>query len=204
MQPEVANKISEWLDVGLQEWDISRDAPYFGFQIPGQKDKYFYVWLDAPIGYFASFKHLCDKNGENWEDYCIDDGKNDPKLNNGTELYHFIGKDIVNFHTLFWPAMLHCAQFRTPTAVHVHGFLTVDGKKMSKSRGTFIKARTYLEHLKPEYLRYYFSTKLNSRVEDIDLNLNDFAQRVNSDLVNKVVNIASRTARFIQKQGYIS
>ncbi|MGH1439005.1 MAG: methionine--tRNA ligase [Cellvibrionaceae bacterium] len=201
LQTEMANKLSEWLDAGLQEWDISRDAPYFGFEIPGQKNKYFYVWLDAPIGYFASFKNLCEKTGKNWEDYLLDDGKGDPNLNNGTELYHFIGKDIVNFHALFWPAMLHSAKFRTPTAVNVHGFLTVNGKKMSKSRGTFINARTYLDFLKPDYLRYYFAAKLTNSVDDLDLNLDDFIQRVNSDLVGKVVNIASRTARFIQKAG---
>ncbi|MFT6388072.1 MAG: methionyl-tRNA synthetase [Cellvibrionaceae bacterium] len=201
LQIEMANKLAEWLDAGLQEWDISRDAPYFGFEIPGQPNKYFYVWLDAPIGYFASFKNLCEKTGENWEDYLLDDGKGDSKLNNGTELYHFIGKDIVNFHALFWPAMLHSAKFRTPTAVHVHGFLTVNGKKMSKSRGTFINARTYLDFLKPDYLRYYFAAKLTNGVDDLDLNLDDFIQRVNSDLVGKVVNIASRTARFIQKAG---
>ncbi|MEO0442493.1 MAG: methionine--tRNA ligase [Pseudomonadota bacterium] len=201
LQPEMANKLAEWLDAGLQEWDISRDAPYFGFEIPDQAGKYFYVWLDAPIGYFASFKHLCDNTGRNWQDYLFDDGKGDPRLNNGTELYHFIGKDIVNFHALFWPAILHSAKFRTPTAVHVHGFLTVNGKKMSKSRGTFINARTYLDHLKPDYLRYYFAAKLTNTVDDLDLNLDDFIQRVNSDLVGKVVNIASRTARFIQKQG---
>ncbi|MBX2808878.1 MAG: methionine--tRNA ligase [Cellvibrionaceae bacterium] len=201
LQPEVANKLAEWLDSGLQEWDISRDAPYFGFEIPDQPGKYFYVWLDAPIGYLASFKHWCDAHGEDWERYCIDDGSGDAFLNNGTELYHFIGKDIVNFHALFWPAMLHCAGLRTPTAICVHGFLTVDGKKMSKSRGTFINARTYLEHLQPEYLRYYFAAKLTNSVDDLDLNLSDFIQRVNSDLVGKVVNIASRTARFIHKQG---
>jgi methionyl-tRNA synthetase len=201
LQSEMANKLAEWLDAGLQEWDISRDAPYFGFEIPDQPGKYFYVWLDAPIGYFASFKNLCDKTGRNWEAYCFDDGKGDPNLNNGTELYHFIGKDIVNFHALFWPAMLHSAKFRTPTAVNVHGFLTVNGKKMSKSRGTFINARTYLNHLKPDFLRYYFAAKLTNTVDDLDLNLDDFIQRVNSDLVGKVINIASRTARFIQKQG---
>lgn len=206
LQIEMANKLAEWLDAGLQEWDISRDAPYFGFEIPGQKGKYFYVWLDAPIGYIASFKNFCENSekntaGLNWQDYWLDDGKGDSKLNNGTELYHFIGKDIVNFHALFWPAMLHSAKFRTPTAVNVHGFLMVNGNKMSKSRGTFINARTYLNHLKPDYLRYYFATKLSSAVDDLDLNLDDFIQRVNSDLVGKVVNIASRTARFIQKSG---
>lgn len=206
LQSEMANKLAEWLDAGLQEWDISRDAPYFGFEIPGQPGKYFYVWLDAPIGYIASFKNFCentDKNtaGLNWEDYWLDDGKGDANLNNGTELYHFIGKDIVNFHALFWPAMLHSAKFRTPTKVNVHGFLMVNGNKMSKSRGTFINARTYLNHLKPDYLRYYFAAKLSNGVDDLDLNLDDFIQRVNSDLVGKVVNIASRTARFIQKSG---
>ena len=201
LQTEMANKLAEWLDAGLQEWDISRDAPYFGFEIPGQAGKYFYVWLDAPIGYIASFKHWCEKNGKNWEDYWLDDGAGDPNLNNGTELYHFIGKDIVNFHALFWPSILHSAKFRTPTAVNVHGFLTINGKKMSKSRGTFINARSYLDHLNPEYLRYYFAAKLSQGVDDIDLNLEDFIQRVNSDLVGKVVNIASRTAKFIHKNG---
>jgi methionyl-tRNA synthetase len=201
LQTEMANKLAEWLDSGLQEWDISRDAPYFGFEIPNQPGKYFYVWLDAPIGYIASFKNLCDRTGENWEDYWIDDESGDSRLNNGTELYHFIGKDIVNFHALFWPAMLHSAKFRTPTAVNVHGFLTVNGKKMSKSRGTFINARSYLDHLQPEYLRYYFAAKLTSGVDDLDLNLEDFILRVNSDLVGKVVNIASRTAKFVQKSG---
>mgnify|MGYP000500497303 CR=1 FL=1 len=193
LQPQIANKLSEWLDAGLQEWDISRDAPYFGFEIPGQAGKYFYVWLDAPIGYMASFKNLCDKRDDlNFDDYW--------KAGSDTELYHFIGKDIVNFHALFWPAMLKCANYRTPSAVHAHGFVTVNGKKMSKSRGTFIKARTYLEHLNPEYLRYYFAAKLTNNVEDLDLNLEDFAQRVNSDLVGKVVNIASRCAGFITKR----
>ncbi|MCW8883732.1 MAG: methionine--tRNA ligase [Motiliproteus sp.] len=193
LQDEIANKLSEWLDSGLQEWDISRDAPYFGFEIPGEPGKYFYVWLDAPIGYMASFKNLCDRtDGLEFDDYWSKDSK--------AELYHFIGKDIINFHALFWPAMLSCSNFRTPTAVNAHGFLTVNGKKMSKSRGTFIKARTYLEHLNPEYLRYYFAAKLNNRVEDLDLNLEDFAQRVNSDLVGKVVNIASRSAGFITKK----
>ncbi len=193
LQNEVANKLAEWLDGGLQEWDISRDAPYFGFEIPGEPGKYFYVWLDAPIGYMASFKNLCEKSELNFDDYWGADSKN--------ELYHFIGKDIVNFHALFWPAMLSNSGFRTPTKVCVHGFLTVDGKKMSKSRGTFINARTYLEHLDPEYLRYYYAAKLTASVDDLDLNLEDFVQRVNSDLVGKVVNIASRTAKFIQKSG---
>lgn len=193
LQDEVANKLAEWLDSGLQEWDISRDAPYFGFEIPGEPGKYFYVWLDAPIGYMASFKNYCDKNDTDFDAYWNKDSKH--------ELYHFIGKDIVNFHALFWPAMLSSADFRTPTKVCVHGFLTVDGKKMSKSRGTFINARTYLDHLQPEYLRYYYATKLSNSVDDIDLNLEDFVQRVNSDLVGKVVNIASRTAKFVNKMG---
>jgi methionyl-tRNA synthetase len=193
LQPQIANKLAEWLDSGLQDWDISRDAPYFGFEIPNQPGKYFYVWLDAPIGYMASFKNLCDKRDDlNFDDYW--------KAGSDTELYHFIGKDIVNFHALFWPAMLTCAGYRTPSAVHAHGFVTVNGKKMSKSRGTFIKARTYLEHLDPEYLRYYFAAKLTNTVEDLDLNLDDFAQRVNADLVGKVVNIASRCAGFITKR----
>lgn len=193
LQDEVANKLAEWLDSGLQEWDISRDAPYFGFEIPGAPGKYFYVWLDAPIGYMASFKQLCDRTGKNFDEYW--------KADSTTELYHFIGKDIVNFHALFWPALLSDAGFRTPTKVCVHGFLTVDGKKMSKSRGTFINARTYLDYLQPEYLRYYYAAKLTGSVDDIDLNLEDFVQRVNSDLVGKVVNIASRTAKFVHKSG---
>ncbi len=193
LQDEVANKMAEWLDGGLQEWDISRDAPYFGFEIPGQTGKYFYVWLDAPIGYIASLKNLLDKTGGDWQEYW--------KPDSTAEVYHFIGKDIVNFHALFWPAMLHSAKLRTPTKICVHGFLTVNGTKMSKSRGTFINARTYLDHLNPEYLRYYFAAKLTSNVDDIDLNLEDFIQRVNSDLVGKVVNIASRTAKFINNAG---
>ncbi|SMF04524.1 methionyl-tRNA synthetase [Alteromonadaceae bacterium Bs31] len=194
LQDEVANKLAEWLDGGLQEWDISRDAPYFGFEIPGETGKYFYVWLDAPIGYMASFKNLCDKTeGLDFDDYWGADSPN--------ELYHFIGKDIINFHALFWPAMLSDTGFRTPTKVCVHGFLTVDGKKMSKSRGTFINARTYLDYLNPEYLRYYYATKLTNTVDDLDLNLEDFVTKVNSDLVGKVVNIASRTAKFVAKSG---
>ncbi|WP_100635328.1 methionine--tRNA ligase [Marinomonas sp. ef1] len=193
LQDQVANKLSEWLDSGLKEWDISRDAPYFGFEIPDAPGKYFYVWLDAPIGYMASFKNLCDRTeGLEFDDYWGKDSD--------AELYHFIGKDIINFHALFWPAMLDCAGYRTPTAVNAHGYVTVDGEKMSKSRGTFIKARTYLKHLDPQYLRYYYAAKLNSRVDDIDLNLGDFLQRVNSDVVGKVVNIASRTASFINKK----
>ncbi|UTV98321.1 methionine--tRNA ligase [Marinomonas rhizomae] len=193
LQDQVANKLSEWLDSGLKEWDISRDAPYFGFEIPDAPGKYFYVWLDAPIGYMASFKNLCDRTeGLEFDDYWAKDSD--------AELYHFIGKDIINFHALFWPAMLDCAGYRTPTAVNAHGYVTVDGEKMSKSRGTFIKARTYLKHLDPQYLRYYYAAKLNSRVDDIDLSLSDFLQRVNSDVVGKVVNIASRTASFINKK----
>ncbi|MEW7984442.1 MAG: methionine--tRNA ligase [Candidatus Thiodiazotropha sp.] len=193
VQSEVSNKLGEWFEAGLQEWDISRDAPYFGFEIPDHPGKYFYVWLDAPIGYMASFRNLCDKtDGLDFDEYWAEGSE--------TELYHFIGKDIIYFHTLFWPAMLHGAGFRTPSAVYAHGFLTVDGAKMSKSRGTFIKARTYLDQLNPEYLRYYFAAKLGSGVDDIDLNLEDFAQRVNSDLVGKVVNIASRCAGFISKR----
>ena len=193
LQKEVSNKLDEWFEAGLQEWDISRDAPYFGFEIPGHEGKYFYVWMDAPIGYMASFKNLCDKSDKlDFDEYW--------KQDSTTELYHFIGKDIVRFHALFWPAMLSGAKFRTPTAIFSHGFLTVDGQKMSKSRGTFIKARTYLDHLNPEYLRYYFAAKLSSGVDDIDLNLEDFSQRVNSDLVGKVVNIASRCAGFIKKR----
>ena len=189
VQPEVANKLGEWLDSGLQEWDISRDAPYFGFEIPNAPGKFFYVWLDAPIGYIATFKNLCDREGMDFNHYWNEDSD--------TELYHFIGKDIINFHALFWPAMLKSAKFRTPTKICVHGFVTVNGKKMSKSRGTFINARCYLDHLDPEYLRYYYASKLSSSVEDIDLNLEDFQQKVNSDLVGKVVNIASRCAKFV-------
>ncbi|WP_444902240.1 methionine--tRNA ligase [Microbulbifer sp. SSSA007] len=193
LQDEVANKLAEWLEEGLQEWDISRDAPYFGFEIPDAPGKYFYVWLDAPIGYMASLKNYCDKNGSDWLDYW--------KKDSNAEVYHFIGKDIVNFHALFWPAMLDSADFRTPNKVCVHGFLTVNGKKMSKSRGTFINARNYLDHLNPEYLRYYFAAKLTAGVDDLDLNLDDFIAKVNSDLVGKVVNIASRTAKFVSKAG---
>jgi len=191
LQVPVANKLSEWLDEELQEWDISRDAPYFGFKIPGTQDKYFYVWVDAPIGYIASLKNYCDRNGSDFMEYW--------KPDSSAEVYHFIGKDIINFHTLLWPAMLSSAGYRTPTAVFAHGFLTVDGTKMSKSRGTFINARTYLDHLNPEYLRYFLAAKLSSGVDDLDLNLEDFAQRVNSDLVGKVVNIASRCSGFITK-----
>ena len=193
VQPEIANKLSEWLDDGLRAWDISRDAPYFGFTIPGTTDKFFYVWMDAPIGYMASFQNLCDAHGDlNFDDFWA--------VDSSAEVHHFIGKDIVNFHALFWPAVLDGANFRKPTKVHTHGFLTVDGTKMSKSRGTFILAKTYLDHLSPEYLRYYFATKLNGSVDDLDLNSADFAARVNSDLVGKVINIASRTAGFLVKQ----
>ena len=192
LQDAVANKIAEWLDAGLQEWDISRDAPYFGFEIPDEPGKYFYVWLDAPIGYMASFKHLCERTpGLDFDAFWNKDAQ--------TELYHFIGKDIVNFHALFWPAMLEGAGYRKPTGIHVHGYLTVNGQKMSKSRGTFIKARTYLDHLNPEYLRYYYAAKLGRGVDDLDLNLDDFVQKVNSDLVGKLVNIASRCAGFVHK-----
>ena len=193
VQPEIANKLAEWLDDGLRAWDISRDAPYFGFTIPGTTDKYFYVWMDAPIGYMASFQNLCDQDNDlNFDDFWATDS--------GAEVHHFIGKDIVNFHALFWPAVLDGSNFRTPTKVHTHGFLTVDGTKMSKSRGTFILAKTYLDHLSPEYLRYYYAAKLSGSADDLDLNLKDFVARVNSDLVGKVINIASRTAGFLVNQ----
>jgi methionyl-tRNA synthetase len=192
LQAEVRNKLAEWLEGGLQQWDISRDAPYFGFEIPDTPGKYFYVWLDAPIGYMASFKNLCAKQDMDFDEFWA--------TGSDAELYHFIGKDIIYFHALFWPAMLSGARFRTPSAIFAHGFLTVNGEKMSKSRGTFITARTYLEHLNPEYLRYYFAAKLSAGVDDIDLNFDDFSQRVNSDLVGKVVNIASRCSGFIAKR----
>ncbi len=192
VQAEVANKLSEWFDQGLRDWDISRDAPYFGFEIPDAPGKYFYVWLDAPMGYMASFKQLCDKQGLDFDEFWGKDST--------AELYHFIGKDILNFHALFWPAVLDGSGYRTPTAIFTHGFLTVNGQKMSKSRGTFINARSYLDHLNPEYLRYYLAAKLNDTVEDIDLNFDDFIARVNSDLVGKVVNIAARCAGFINKR----
>ncbi|MCG5528514.1 methionine--tRNA ligase [Halorhodospira halophila] len=194
LQPEIINKLNEWFEAGLRDWDISRDAPYFGFRIPGTEDKYFYVWLDAPIGYMASFRRLAEERGIDFDAFW------DAERADETELYHFIGKDIAYFHTLFWPAMLHGAGYRTPTAVYCHGFLTVNGQKMSKSRGTFITARTYLEHLDPEYLRYYTAAKLSDSVEDIDLSFDDFVQRVNSDVVGKLVNIASRCAGFITKR----
>ncbi len=192
LQDSVANKLQEWFEVGLRDWDITRDAPYFGFEIPELPGKYFYVWLDAPVGYMASFKYLCNQSEElEFADWWGADSD--------TELYHFIGKDIIYFHALFWPAVLKASGYRTPTGVFAHGFLTINGEKMSKSRGTYIKARTYLDHLDPEYLRYYYAAKLGSGVEDIDLNLEDFVQKVNSDLVGKVVNIASRCAGFITR-----
>ena len=193
VQPQIANKLQEWFENGLKEWDISRDAPYFGFEIPDAPNKFFYVWVDAPIGYITSFKQLADREGLDFDSYW--------GPNADAELYHFIGKDIVYFHALFWPSMLQGANMRLPTGIHCHGFVTVNGAKMSKSRGTFIKADTYAQFLEPEYLRYYFAAKLNSRVEDLDLNLEDFVSRVNSDLVGKVVNIASRCAGFVKKAG---
>ncbi len=195
LQEQVANKMQEWFESGLQQWDISRDAPYFGFEIPGAPGKYFYVWLDAPIGYMGSFKNLCDKRGDHRR-ASTNTGRKIP----GTELYHFIGKDIVYFHSLFWPAMLEGSNFRKPTNLFVHGYVTVNGAKMSKSRGTFIKASTWLNHLDADSLRYYYAAKLSSRIDDIDLNLEDFVQRVNADIVNKVVNLASRNAGFIAKR----
>ena len=207
LQPSVANKLQEWFEAGLASWDISRDAPYFGFKIPdtpeNEPDKYFYVWLDAPVGYMASFKNLCEQRKDstdpakpalNFDDYWLEENQHK------TELYHFIGKDIVYFHALFWPAMLAGAQYRTPTGVFAHGFLMVNGDKMSKSRGTFIQAETFAKHLHPEYLRYYFASKLSEKVEDINLDFADFMQKVNSDMVGKVVNIASRSAGFIVKK----
>ena len=192
LQQEASNKMQEWFESGLTEWDISRDAPYFGFEIPDAPGKYFYVWLDAPVGYMASHKNLCDRLGLDFDEYWNKDSQ--------TELYHFIGKDILYFHSLFWPAMLEYSGYRTPTAIYSHGFLTVDGAKMSKSRGTFITAESYLSHLNPEWLRYYYAAKLSNTTEDIDLNLEDFAARVNSDLIGKYVNIASRAAGFISKR----
>lgn len=197
LQPEALNKMKEWLgedgETTLSDWDISRDAPYFGFEIPDAPGKYFYVWLDAPVGYMASFKNLCDRIGINFDEYF--------KADSQTEMYHFIGKDILYFHALFWPAMLHFSGHRAPTGVYAHGFLTVDGQKMSKSRGTFITAKSYLEQdLNPEWMRYYIAAKLNSKIEDIDLNLQDFISRVNSDLVGKYVNIAARASGFIAKR----
>ena len=191
LQESMRNKLGEWFVEGLQPWDISRDAPYWGFEIPDAPGKYFYVWLDAPIGYMGAFRALCDSSGIDYDAYW--------RAGSDTELYHFIGKDIAYFHMLFWPAMLEGAGYRKPSGVYCHGFLTVNGEKMSKSRGTFIKAETYLKHLRPEYLRYYFASKLSARVEDLDLNLDDFRQKVNSDLVGKLVNLASRCAPFISK-----
>ncbi|THB70607.1 MAG: methionine--tRNA ligase, partial [Gammaproteobacteria bacterium] len=194
VQESVTNKLNELFQDGLREKDISRDAPYFGFEIPGAPHKYFYVWMDAPIGYMASFKNYCDNNGLDFDEYWSK-GAADK-----TEIYHFIGKDIIYFHALFWPALLKGAEYRTPTQICAHGFLTVDGQKMSKSRGTFIKARTYLDNLHPEYLRYYYTAKLNNNIDDLDLNLDDFVSRVNSDIVGKLVNIASRCSGFITKK----
>jgi len=192
LHQNITSKLDEWFTVGLRDWDISRDAPYFGINIPDTTDKYFYVWLDAPIGYLASFLNLCKKTSDlNFEDYWLN--------KNSNEIYHFIGKDIVYFHTLFWPAILEGSGFRKPNSVFAHGFLTINGKKMSKSRGTFIKARTYLDHLDPTYLRYYYAAKLGPSMEDIDLSFDDFISRVNSDLIGKLVNIASRCATFINK-----
>ena len=190
-QDEIKNKLSEWLSEGLADWDITRDEPYFGFTIPDTTNKFFYVWLDAPVGYIASFKNYCEKNNINFDEYWNKDST--------CELYHFIGKDIAYFHALFWPAMLEGSGFRKPSAVFCHGFLTINGEKMSKSRGTFFNARTYLNHLDPEYLRYYFASRLTNKIEDIDLNFDDFKSRVNSDLVGKVINIGSRCAKFINK-----
>jgi len=192
LQPEIANKLDEWFSAGLQQWDISRDKPYFGFEIPDAPGKYFYVWLDAPVGYFASLKNLCERQQLDFESYIRADSQ--------AEMYHFIGKDIMYFHALFWPAMLEGSKLRKPNNIFIHGFLTVNGQKMSKSRGTFIKAATYLKHLNPEYLRYYYASKLGPGIDDIDLNLDDFISRINSDLVGKIVNIASRCAGFITKR----
>ena len=192
LQEQVINKLQEWFEMGLQSWDISRDAPYFGFKIPETEDKYFYVWLDAPVGYLGSLKYYCEENNEDLEDWIA------PNAN--TEMVHFIGKDILYFHSLFWPAMLYGSGIKVPDSVYVHGFITVNGKKMSKSRGTFINASTYLKHLQPDYLRYYYASKLSENIVDIDLNLEDFVAKVNSDLVGKIVNIASRCAGFISKK----
>lgn len=191
LQTPIANKLQEWFKVGLHPWDISRDPPYFGFEIPDTKNKYFYVWLDAPIGYMASFENLCTQKNIDFDAYW---------KNNETELYHVIGKDIISFHTLFWPAMLKACDYRLPSKVIVHGFVTVDGEKMSKSRGTYITAKAFAEHLPPEYLRYYYAAKLNNQIEDIDFNYADFSARINSDLVGKYVNLASRCAGFITKK----
>lgn len=192
LSKEISNKMLEWFDEELRDWDISRNAPYFGFKVPGYDDKYFYVWVDAPMGYVSATEQYCKKSGKNFDDYWKSETK--------TELYHFIGKDIVRFHTLFWPALLKMANFRTPTQVFVHGHLTVNGEKMSKSKGTFIAARTYLNHLDPMYLRYYYASKLGPTIDDIDLSLEDFAQRVNSDLIGKITNLASRGAQMLSKK----
>ncbi|MFU8877771.1 MAG: methionine--tRNA ligase, partial [Wenzhouxiangellaceae bacterium] len=194
LQDEVANKLAEWFEPGLRDWDVTRDAPYFGFRIPGTEDKYFYVWLDAPVGYLSSFREVCERDGLDFDAWT--------RPGSQAEMHHFIGKDIIYFHCLFWPAMLEGASFRRPTKVHVHGFLTVNGTKMSKSRGTFIMARTWLDHLPPDYLRYYLAAKLGPGLSDIDLNFDDFTNRINSDLVGKLVNIASRAAGFIHKFGH--
>ena len=190
-QIEIKNKLDEWLSEGLTDWDITRDEPYFGFKIPGKKDKYFYVWLDAPIGYIASHKNFCDEHQKDFDEFW--------KKDSTCELYHFIGKDIAYFHALFWPAMLEGSGFRKPNAVYCHGYLTIDGEKMSKSRGTFFNARTYLNHLDPEYLRYYFASRLTDKIEDIDLSFDAFQSRVNSDLIGKIINIGSRCAKFINE-----
>lgn len=192
LPPEMAHKLDEWFKQGLKPWDLSRDAPYFGFEIPGTSDKYFYVWLDAPIGYMASFKNFCDRQGIDFDAFWKEDSDK--------ELYHFIGKDILYFHSLFWPGELHAAHCRVPTSIFVHGYVTVNGAKMSKSKGTFIQASTYLKHLKPECLRYYFASKMTADPVDLDLSLEDFVARVNSDIVGKTVNLASRTAGFITKR----
>ncbi|MCF6318963.1 MAG: methionine--tRNA ligase [Proteobacteria bacterium] len=192
LQDQVINKLKEWFEMGLQSWDISRDAPYFGFKIPDTQDKYFYVWLDAPVGYLGSLKYVCEQNGEDLMDWIAPDAN--------TQMVHFIGKDILYFHSLFWPAMLYGAELKMPDSVFVHGFVTVSGAKMSKSRGTFINASTYLKHFKPDYLRYYYASKLSEKIVDLDLNLEDFVTKVNSDLVGKIVNIASRCAGFIKKK----
>ena len=192
LQPEAENKLKEWFDMGLQDWDISRDAPYFGFEIPDAPGKYFYVWLDAPIGYMASFKKFAQMNNLSFDEFWSKDST--------AELIHFIGKDILYFHALFWPATLNYANYRTPSKIFTHGFLTVNGEKMSKSRGTFITARSYLDHIKdPNFLRYYYATKLNSSMEDLDLNLDDFIAKNNSDLIGKFINIPSRTSGFVSK-----
>ncbi|MBL4661707.1 MAG: methionine--tRNA ligase [Alcanivoracaceae bacterium] len=192
LQDQVINKLKEWFEAGLQSWDISRDSPYFGFKIPDTEDKYFYVWLDAPVGYLGCLKYVCEQNGEDLEDWIAPDAS--------TEMVHFVGKDILYFHSLFWPAMLHGSGIKVPDSVFVHGFVTVNGKKMSKSRGTFINASTYLKYFQPDYLRYYYAAKLSDKIVDLDLNLEDFVTKVNSDLVGKIVNIASRCAGFINKK----